>query len=103
MVHYETDETVTTRDDVARTYPVQRSGASSMLAGLALALSIVALILAWMAYDRTGADLDERIQQGANQSAESVNDAANSAGDALDAGPDGVDEDDTDMTTPTTP
>jgi hypothetical protein len=36
------------------------------IAWLALILSIIALLLAWTAYNRTGADLENRIQEGVN-------------------------------------
>lgn len=95
-----------------RTY-VARSAGTSLLSWLAIILSILALILAWVAYNRTGTDLEDRIQQevrentnavqeGTNGAVNETQDATRDAGEALDAGPDGVDEDDTDtQTTPT--
>lgn len=92
---------------------------TKIVSWLALLLALLALGLAWMAYNRTGADLERRVQQqveqGVNKTQEAAGDAAQqveqgaeSAGDAVDAGPDGVDEDDTDVpqggtTTPTAP
>lgn len=63
-----------------------RRGASAV-AWIALIVAIVALVLAWIAYDRTGANLEEQIR---TQVEQGIN--------AVDAGPDGVDEDDTDTT-----
>lgn len=46
------------------------AGAGTTLLGwVAVILSVLALVLAWMAYDRTGANLDERIQQQVQQAA----------------------------------
>jgi cytoskeletal protein RodZ len=36
---------------------------TTLLGWVAVILAVLALVLAWMAYDRTGANLDERIQQ----------------------------------------
>ncbi len=72
---------------------------TTLLAAVALIIALLALGLAWMAYNRTGADLEDRIQQQVEQSAQDVNQGAQEAGDAIDAGPDGVDEDDTDVNT----
>lgn len=44
------------------------AGAGTTLLGwVAVILAVLALVLAWMAYDRTGANLDERIQQQVQQ------------------------------------
>lgn len=96
-----------------RTYVARGGGGVGLLSWLALILSILALILAWTAYNRTGTDLEDRIQQeiregtstveeGTNDAVNDTQDATNDASRGLDAGPDGVDEDDTD-TQPTTP
>ncbi len=77
------------------------SGAASAVAWLALIVAIVALILAWVAYNRTGEDLENQIQTQVEQSLNTAEDATQEAGDAIDAGPDGVDEDDTDVQTTT--
>ncbi len=73
-----------------------------LLSWLALLLSLLALGLAYMAYQRTGASLRTDVQQGANQAQDAagqagqkVEEKAQGAGQAIDAGPDGVDEDDT--------
>ncbi len=41
---------------------------SSALGWLALILSIVALVIAWLAYNRTGEDLETKIQRQIDQS-----------------------------------
>lgn len=46
--------------------------AAALLAVTALLVAIVAGALAWMAYDRTGANLDQRIQDQINQSAQNL-------------------------------
>ncbi len=78
----------------------QKRGASRLLTWLALLLSLLALGLAYMAYQRTGANLRADVQQTTNQAEDAAGNAANKAGDkaqdageAIDAGPDGVDED----------
>lgn len=113
MARYVDDEVVVDREvdsgvHVSRTDAPWSDGVARMLAGLALLLSIIALVLAWQAYDRTGADLDERIKDGASSAARNVEAGANATGEAIrdgasateraiDAGPDGVDNDDTDV------
>lgn len=74
----------------------------SAVAWIALILSILALALAWTAFNRTGEDLEDKIQQQVEQGLNATEDATRDAGDALDAGPDGVDEDDTDVPSGTT-
>jgi len=74
-----------------------RRGAS-VVAWIALVVAIVALVIAWMAYNRTGADLEQQIQTQIEESINATEDATQDASDAVDAGPDGVDEDDTDVT-----
>lgn len=79
---------------------------TKIIAFLALVLSIIALTLGWIAYNRTGADLEQQIQnqvqRATNNAEEAAGDAANETQEAadqaennLDAGPDGVDQDDT--------
>ncbi len=63
---------------------VRYRGASG-LAWLAFIIAVAALVVAWMAYNRTGTDLEDRI---ANQ----VQKATDSAERGLDTGPDGVDD-----------
>lgn len=72
---------------------------TSPVAWVALIIAIIALILAWMAYDRTGANLEQQVRTQVENSLNSAKDATQKATDAVDAGPDGVDEDDTDTTT----
>lgn len=55
------------------------------MAVVALIVAIAALTLAWMAYNRTGADLEDRI-------AEQVQNATDATERGLDTGPDGVDD-----------
>ena len=104
MVHYDDNNTRTVRDDRV-VHDHHDNGWSDTLAralaGLALVLSLVALTLGWMAYNRTGEDLEDRIQRGVtdavNATADTAKDAVNNTERAIDAGPDGVDEDDTDV------
>lgn len=77
-------------------------GGMRLLSWLALLLSLLALGLAYMAYQRTGADLSNEVQQQTDQAqdaagsaADTAEDKAQDAGQAIDAGPDGVDNDDT--------
>lgn len=71
---------------------------TSFVAWIALIVAVLALTLAWMAYDRTGADLDEKIQQQVQQGVNATERGLENTEEAIDAGPDGVDEDDTDTT-----
>ena len=70
---------------------------------LALILSIIALTIAWMAYNRAGEDLEnqagdaidnttQEIQQGADEAGDAAQDAADNTEEAVDEGPDGVDD-----------
>lgn len=79
-----------------------RRGASAV-AWTALVLAILSLVIAWMAYNRSGKDLEDtvsdRIESGAHQIDEAAEDAGDAAQDAtdatergLDTGPDGVDD-----------
>lgn len=81
---------------MAETIYTERRGASAV-AWIALILSIAALTLAWVAYNRTGENLEDQIQRQVEQSLNTAEDATREAGDRIDAGPDGVDEDDTDV------
>lgn len=85
-------------------------GMLKVISWLALILALLALGLAYMAYNRAGQNLSTDVKQGVNQAQDAAGDAANQAeqeakeaGQAIDAGPDGVDEDDTDTGTGTTP
>lgn len=97
MARYTDDDTVVTTNRVA-------TGAADttarMLSWIAIALSVLALVLSWMAYSAVS-DVDERIKRGVDSAVQTTKDAAKSTGDAIDAGPDGVDEDDTDVVQPT--
>ncbi len=88
--------------------------AGSTLAIIALVIALTALGLAWAAYNRSGEDLENQVQQGIEETTESTQDAANDASEAgqeaaedageagqnasdsveqgLDTGPDGVDD-----------
>lgn len=101
------DRNGTTSQPVYTTADRGAGRGTSAVAWIALLLALLALSLAWMAYNRTGADLSDRIRQEVNQSAQSAEDATQEASDeiqqganqtenAIDAGPDGVDSDDTD-------
>ena len=87
------------REDVVVTNRGAGRG-TTLLTWLALIVALLALWLAWAAYDRTGGNLDQRIQEQIQKSAENVQQGAQNVQDAVDAGPDGVDEDPTD--TPST-
>jgi len=76
----------------------ERRGPSAV-AWIALIVAVAALIIAWMAYDRTGANLQKEIQVQVQKSVDATQKAAKDTTDAIDAGPDGVDEDDTDVNT----
>lgn len=49
------------------------------LAGVALVIAVVALILSWVAFNRTGTDLNERIETEVNQAVQEVEQAADEA------------------------
>lgn len=72
-----------------------RAGPSA-LSVLATIIAVMALILAWMAYNRTGPDLEAQIQQQVNEAVDETGTRANQGIDAtegvIDRGPDGVDE-----------
>lgn len=70
---------------------------ASAVAWIALIIALVALTLGWIAYNRTGVDLEDQIKSQVEQSVDATQDATREASDAVDAGPDGVDEDDTDV------
>lgn len=85
---------------------------NSGLAFLALLVAIVALVVAWLAYNRAGEDLENQASdavtevinsEAANEAGEAARDAANEAGEAaqegadateeaVDEGPDGTDD-----------
>lgn len=77
----------------------QRSSGASIVAWIALIIAVIALAISWVAYNRTGADLEDQIRTQVEQSLNAAEDATQEASDAIDAGPDGVDEDDTDVNT----
>ena len=78
-------------------YVTTTNRGASVVAWIALMVAVIALILAWMAYDRTGANLEQQIRTQVEESVNATEDATRDASDAIDAGPDGVDEDDTDV------
>ncbi len=83
-------------------YTTDRRGrGASAVAWIALVVAILALILGWIAYNRTGEDLENQIQTQVQEGINAADDAAQSTEEAVDAGPDGVDEDDTDVQTTT--
>lgn len=71
-----------------------RSGGSGFVSWLALILAIAALTLAWLAYNRAGADLEDRIRQQVEQSTPAVQEEAQDLQQE-------VDEETTDETTTT--
>ena len=73
---------------------------TTAVAWIALIAALLALTLAWMAYNRTGDDLENRIQQGVQDAMVGAERGVNEGVNTLDEGPDGVDEDDTDTTAP---
>lgn len=75
--------------DVTREIVHDRRGGSGVVAWLALILAVLALALAWMAYNRTGDDLENRIQQGINRTTENAPDVD------VDVNPNGTDNPDT--------
>lgn len=75
----------------------------SAVAWTALVISILALVIAWLAYNRSGRDLEDTVGDALENTTQQVDDAANDAGDAaqegadaieegVDTGPDGVDD-----------
>ncbi len=87
---------------------------TSAVAWIALIIAILAAVLAWAAFNRTGTDLEQRIQtevrEAANETQDTTQDATQEirestrdAGQAIDEGPDGVDEDDTNLPQTTQP
>lgn len=45
---------------------------TSIVGWIALILSIIALVLAWLAYNRTGADLEAQIQQQVQEATDNI-------------------------------
>jgi hypothetical protein len=75
----------------------------SSIARLALVLAVIALAVAWLAYNRSGKDLEDTVSDtlqsttqeagdAAQDAGQAGQDAADSAEDAADTGPDGVDD-----------
>lgn len=82
---------------------VRERNTSRAISWLALVLAIVALVLAVMAYNRTGKNIDDAVRDAigrVQQSSENaINDAGNASSDAIDStedtidkGPDGRDD-----------
>lgn len=76
---------------------------TSGVAWVALILAIIALVIAIVAYNRSGENLDETIRDGASEAIDSLeeagddvgegaSDAVDSTEEAIDEGPDGVDD-----------
>lgn len=70
---------------------------------VAIIIAVVALILSWVAYNRTGEDLENQIQQEVNNAVMETEDAVQESGqevqegtdaveEGIDTGPDGVDD-----------
>lgn len=72
------------------------------VAWLALFIAVVALFIAWMAYNRTGEDLENRIQQQVNQAADEVQQRTPEVDVDVDPPQDQQDNTDTTNTSPTT-
>lgn len=70
---------------------------TTLLGWVALILAVLALVLAWMAYDRTGANLDERIQQQVQQATPDTTQDTDDT-DTTDTSPQGTTEEGTDTT-----
>jgi hypothetical protein len=79
-----------------------RRGASGV-AWTALILAIISLIVAWMAYNRSGKDLEDSVSDTVENTTQQTENATQEAGDAaqdatdtveqgVDTGPDGVDD-----------
>lgn len=88
--------------DMADTVYETRRGASAV-AWTALVLALLSLVIAWLAYNRSGKDLEDTVGDNLQNGAQQINNAADDAGDAaqdatdatereLDTGPDGVDD-----------
>lgn len=72
------------------------AGAGTTLLGwAAVILAVLALVLAWMAYDRTGANLDERIQQQVQQGIDGTQQEAQEM-DTTETAPEGTAPEETD-------
>ncbi len=76
---------------------------SNGMAWLATIIAIAALVVAWLAYNRSGKDLEDSVQDTTNSAIQEVQESASDAGEeaqeasdsaegAIDTGPDGVDD-----------
>ncbi len=76
---------------------------NTFLVWLTMVIALAALVLAYLAYNRAGEDLETQVEQGIEQTVEQTDDAADDAGEAtqegvddaeslIDTGPDGVDD-----------
>jgi len=72
------------------------------VAWLALIIAVIALILGWVAYNRTGVNLDQQIQNAVSSALENTGDAMNNAGDAMNDAGDAMDNSDAMMEEGTT-
>jgi len=66
---------------------------------IAVILAIIALALAWLAYNRTGKDLEDSagdavktIQEGSSDAGQAAQEGADAVEQGVDTGPDGVDD-----------
>lgn len=80
-------------DRVTREIVHDRDDSPSWLSWLALLVAIAALIVGWLAYNRSGEDLEDRIKRQVESSMQSADRNTQGAQEAIDEGPDGVDED----------
>lgn len=75
---------------------VERRGPASTVAWLALVISVAALIFAIIAYNRTGKDIQDSVNDAVDSIQEDAGDAGQDASDTIeegvDTGPDGVDD-----------
>ena len=75
---------------------VHQRSAGSAVAWLALIIGTAALVIAWLAYNRSGKDLEDSVKDTANTVIDQSGQEAQNASDAIergiDTGPDGVDD-----------
>lgn len=67
-----------------------KNSAGSVVAWLALVLAIVALALGWIAFNRTGQDLETRIKNQVTESVDDVQQGAQDAGEDVQQGAEDV-------------
>lgn len=73
-----------------------RTNTGSAVATFAIILAIIALTVAWMAYNRSGKDLEDSVGDTVNSATENASENTQEGIDSvergLDTGPDGVDD-----------